>query len=85
MGSETGSHIIPLAVDVDGNRVPSIEKRYSEYFASEPCDPPFDFDTRNMILHDHIEPALQRELRQRGIASPEQGYSMDLVGWVELT
>lgn len=83
--SDAGAHVIPLAVDVNGSRVPAIEKQYTRCFRGTPGQPIFDEDARREFLHERIEPTLQRELAHRGITSPERGFSVDLIGWIEVT
>ncbi|MDM8515842.1 hypothetical protein QUF76_06550 [Desulfobacterales bacterium HSG16] len=83
-GSDAGSHVIPIAVNTSGKRVPSIEKQYRACFAASPGQPVLEPENRSRLLRDHVEPTLQRELRHRSIASPEKGYSTDLLAWVEI-
>jgi hypothetical protein len=83
-GADTGTYLIPLAVDHEGKRVPSIEKQYLDCFQASPGQSILDHPTRQHLLHEHIEPTLQHELGYRGIASPERGYSTELLTWVEI-
>jgi len=82
---DTGTSMIPLAIDSEGKRVPAIEKRYSECFRGQPGHSSMTQDDRKRMLHESIEPALQRELGHRGIVSRASGYSADMVAWVEIT
>jgi hypothetical protein len=79
-----GSHLVPIAVDRTGKRVPSVEKQYRGHFQALAGRPQFQPDERATLLHGHIEPMLQRELDHRGIANPDQGYSSEMVAWIEL-
>ncbi|MFH1636166.1 MAG: helicase [Chloroflexota bacterium] len=83
-GSDAGSQVIPIAIDSDGKRVPSLEKQYQACFSASPGHPSLEPEKRFHLLHDYVEPTLQRELRHRGIASPEKGYSTELLAWVEI-
>jgi len=77
------TYLIPLAVDRDGQRVPTLEKRRDELFRQAPKSPVFDSAERQKLLADVINPMLQRELQHRGIAAEQGGYAVELVGWVE--
>ena len=83
-GSEKGTHLIPIAVDLAGKRVPSPEKRNRECFKAPAGRALLDKDERTQLLHEHIEPTLQRELGYRGIANPDTGYATELLAWVEI-
>jgi len=83
-GSEAGSRIIPIAVHTDGKRVPPLEKQYQACFTAPPGQWTLDAEERLRLLQDTVEPTLQTELRHRGIASPEKGYSTELLAWVEV-
>lgn len=45
--------------------------------------PQFGQAARTTLLHEYIEPTLQRELGYRGIVNPQKGYSAELLAWVE--
>ena len=83
--TETSSHIVPIAIDVHGNRVPSVEKRYSECIQGRSGDPIFDVDSRKEILKQQIDPLLERELQHRGIAKISGGHTSDLLAWIEFS
>ncbi|RLA42689.1 MAG: helicase, partial [Gammaproteobacteria bacterium] len=83
-GTDTGTHLVPIAVDHEGKRVPSIEKQYRDCFSAPEGRPLFEEAERANLLHEHIEPTLQREIGHRGIANPETGYSTELLAWVEV-
>jgi SNF2 family DNA or RNA helicase len=83
-GADSGSHIIPIAIDINGKRVPSLEKRYRESFRATPGQSLLGVERRFQLLNDYVELTLQRELRHRNIASPEKGYKTDLLAWVEI-
>ncbi|MCW8905968.1 MAG: SNF2-related protein [Sedimenticola sp.] len=81
---DSGAHIVPIAVGGDGKRVPTVEKQYRDCFKASAGHPQFESSERAELLHTFIEPTLQRELGYRGIASPEKGYSTELLAWIEL-
>ena len=84
-GKESASYVIPISVNGEGKRIPAVEKQYRSCFSAPPGKSSFSPETRLSILHDHIEPTLQKELRHRAIATPEKGYSSELLAWVDLT
>lgn len=81
--ADTSSHIVPIAVDASGNRVPSVEKKYSEVFQTTSGQPSLDSRSRRQLLADQLEPLLERELKHRGIAKVSGGHTSDLIAWVE--
>ncbi|MEA3360681.1 MAG: SNF2-related protein [Thermodesulfobacteriota bacterium] len=83
--SEQKIHLVPLAVDGTGQRVPLIEKRYPALFHRPPARSGLSIEERRHMLKSVIEPMLQRELQHRGIASETGGYSVEMVGWVEVS
>ncbi|MEQ9453411.1 MAG: helicase-related protein [Phycisphaeraceae bacterium] len=80
---ETSSHIVPIAVDREGNRVPSIEKRCAEVFWASSASPSLDSTSRSALLADRLEPVLERELKHRGIAKISGGHTSELIAWIE--
>ncbi len=72
-------------VDVTGQRVPLIEKRHTALFHRPPSRSVLSIEERRDLLKNVIEPMLQRELQHRGIASETGGYSVEMVGWVEVS
>ena len=83
--SEQRIYLVPLAVDGTGQRVPLIEKRHTALFHRPPTHSFLSMEERSHLLKSVIEPMLQRELQHRGIASETGGYSVELVGWVEVS
>jgi len=83
--SETGSYLIPLVIDLEGKRIPSIEKQFQNCFSAAPGKPVCQPKERKRILGEIIEPMLRRELSHRGISGPEKSYSTELLAWVELS
>ena len=82
--ADTATHIVPIAIDEDGKRLPAIEKQYGACFTAPTTDAQFESAQRLALLQEHIEPMLQRELGHRGIAGTEGGHSSELLAWVEL-
>jgi len=82
--TDTSSHIVPIAIDRSGQRLPSIEKRMNDAFMQRSTTPLLDPDERFSLLNDLIEPMLDRELKHRGIASTTGGHSSELIAWLEI-
>ena len=80
--SETRNHILTLAVDSDGQRIPSWEKQADRLFQLEPV--PTTAEPQITLLTETLEPMIQRELIHRGSLSEKRGYDARLVGWVEV-
>jgi superfamily II DNA or RNA helicase len=83
-GTNSGTHIIPLALDLEGKRIPTIEKRFREYFHGKASISRLETSERQEILRDFVNPTLQRELAHRGIAARDKGYSTEMLAWVEV-
>lgn len=83
-GPDTGTHLVAIAVDQQGKRIPTLEKQYRDCCRAATGKPQFDQAERSGLLHEHIEPTLQRELDFRGIARPESGFSTELLAWIEV-
>jgi len=79
---EHRSTILPLAVDYDGQRVPSWERQVDRMFQLFPGSS--RKQASEQMLSQVIEPMLQRELVHRGIASEQRGYEARMIGWVEV-
>ena len=76
---QTHRHVIKLAINQDGERVPSWERQVGQILAQ----PVFLRDsTGNVKLLDMMENVLEREIRHRGAAAQGQPYSASLIGWV---
>jgi len=80
---ERRSYLCPLAVSLDGQRQPRLEHQAENVFHWPSTDPTLDLHTRTMLLHDSIEPMLQRELQHRGVVPDGGGFSAQMIGWVE--
>ncbi|MFO0915923.1 MAG: SNF2-related protein [Pirellulales bacterium] len=80
--SETRNHMLTLAVDADGQRIPSWERQADRLFQlqSSPviAEPLID------LLTKALEPMIHRELVHRGFLAENRGYNAKLVAWVEV-
>lgn len=83
-GVDSMADLVAIAVDRDGKRIPSLEKRVNDCFHAKPGLACFSFDERVKLLENWIEPALQRELQHRGIASMDKSYASKLLAWLEV-
>lgn len=83
-GNDAGAHVVPIAVDADGKRVPALEKQYHSCFTAPSSSVQFSHSEREKLLAEAIEPTLQRELGHRGIAAMDKGYATELVSWIEV-
>lgn len=79
---ETRNHLLTLAVDHDGQRVPSWEKQADRLFQHEPASG--GAESQVDLLIGTLEPMIQRELVHRGLLAGNRGYDARLVGWVEV-
>jgi len=64
--------------------VPALEKQYRDCCRASSGPVRLQLPERSRLLHEHVEPTLQRELDYRGIASPESGFSTELLAWIEV-
>ena len=81
---ERRAYLQPVAVDLDGRRVPVLERMREDLWARPPAEPQLSREQRLHVLRDVIEPMLQRQLQHQGLAPETGGYSAKLVGWVEV-
>lgn len=79
---ETRTQMLTLAVDTEGQRIPSWEKQTDRMFQLEPAST--DGDPQINLLTETLEPMIQRELVHRGFLAENRGYDARLVGWVEV-
>lgn len=79
---ETRHHLLPLAIDSEGQRIPSWEKQSDRLFRLEPS--PSDREPQIKLLKETLEPMIQRELVHRGVLAENRGYDARLIGWVEV-
>ena len=84
----SGEHracVLPLGVSEDGRRNTLLERAGASLFAKgpQPNLPP-NPEARRALLHDKIEPMLERELKHRNIVPEGGSYAAKLIGWVEV-
>ena len=79
---ETRTTLVPLAVDFQGQRIPSWERQIDSLFQRPPATSERRPDAN--LLAEILEPMLQRELLHRGVIGERRGYDARLVGWVEI-
>jgi len=77
--------IQPIAIKLDGTRIPSIEHTADIHFQKPPANPRLSPEKRLMMFAQIIEPTLQRELKHKMAASGDGGYSAELIGYIELS
>ena len=83
---QKGEHktvLLTLAVDEDRLRSPGLERSVESWLASTAKNSKLSLDDRRSLLHETIEPMLQRELIHSGLATESAGYSATLVAWIE--
>lgn len=79
---ETRTSVLPLAVDREGQRIPTWERQVDQMFQLPAAETAIEGPDR--LLKQEIEPMLQRELMHRGIVGENRGYEARLIGWVEV-
>lgn len=79
---ETRTRLLALAVDAEGQRIPSWEKQVDRLFHLRPS--PSTADSMMELLTETLEPMIHRELIHRGFLAENRGYDARLVGWVEI-
>jgi hypothetical protein len=82
---ETRSGLQPIAVDGSGQRQPALERSLDQVFEMPGAVPAGTADERLNLLRESIEPMLQREVLQRGIAAGRTGFSSEIIGWIEVS
>jgi hypothetical protein len=76
--------IVPIALSLNGLRLPHLEKKLEEVLSAAPALQSSVLVERESFLKDHIEPALFRELTLRSRSHENVSYSTKLIGWVEI-
>ena len=76
--------IVPLAADTEGKRLVAWERHPDELWHAPPSSQPGANSEKMLaLLHDLLEPMLQRELEHRGLAKGSRGFETKLIAWVE--
>lgn len=76
------SYLIPLAVDLNGKRLPSWEKNVEKFYRYKTTNQRIENATE--LLTKRIEPMLRRELEHRNLLENSVGYRASLIGWIEV-
>jgi hypothetical protein len=74
----------PIAVKLDGMRVPAVERQVDLYLHASTTTPRLSATQRLEVFRRAVEPTLQRELRHKGAVSGNGGYRAELIGYVEI-
>ena len=81
---EHRSFVQPLAVDLTGKRIPQLDHQGMDLLKRPPGQSGMSTEQRQELLHDTLEPMIQRELHHRGLIPEDGGYSSKLIAWVEV-
>ena len=81
---EHRAFVQPLAVGHDGKRIPKLEREGIDLLKRHPGQSSLSTEQRQQLLHNSLEPMIQRELNHRGLVPENGGYSSKLIGWVEV-
>ncbi len=74
----------PLAISPNGTRLPAWERLGEAILHRTPGRSSLDTNQRALLLREHLEPMLYRELQYRGLVKDDGGFSARLIGWVEV-
>jgi SNF2 family DNA or RNA helicase len=81
---EKRTTIQPIAIKLDGTRVPALERQVEIAMKAPPVKPMLDTAQRLELFVGTVEPSLQRELKHKGAADGDGSYSADLIGYAEI-
>jgi superfamily II DNA or RNA helicase len=73
-----------IAIDLDGQRLPTLEEQLEVVLRSGPVKPFLSSSQRLDLVRLYVEPTLAREVEHRGLSGKEGGFSAELLGWLEL-
>jgi SNF2 family DNA or RNA helicase len=74
----------PIAIRDDGQRMPPWERQLNHHLHGMAAPSRWTETERLTRLRDQIEPALDRELGQRGVLNGDGAYTAELIAWIEL-
>jgi hypothetical protein len=74
----------PIAIREDGQRMPAWERQLDARLHGMAAPSRWTEAERLAHLRDEIEPALDRELGQKGVLNGDGAYTAELIAWVEL-
>lgn len=77
--------IQPIAITLDGIRVPAIERQGDHFLQATPARHWLLPEQRLEIFSHQVEPTLQRELKHKGTANGDSSYSAELIAYVEIS
>lgn len=77
--------IVILAVDTEGKRLAAWERQPEKLWKAQPARNSSQGEKNLPILHEYLEPMLQRELEYRGLVTGSRGFEAKLIGWVEVS
>ncbi len=81
---ELKTFVKSIAIDAEGKRLISLERNGIQTLNNPPTKPSWNIEERKRLLHDYLEPMLQRELQHHGLVVENGGYSAKLIGWIEI-
>jgi hypothetical protein len=81
---ERKGNVQAMAVDLDGQRLPQMERAVDKIFHQAPAEPSLTLDERLAVLKKNLEPMLSRDLQHRGVVAEGMGFSSELIGWIEM-
>jgi superfamily II DNA or RNA helicase len=84
----SGEHratVLPLGVGDDGKRNARLERLGPGVFTRSGHDSNTTPSIRRVLLHESVEPMLERELQHREIVPDGGSYAARLIGWVEVS
>jgi superfamily II DNA or RNA helicase len=83
--NERKTSIQSIAVDANtGTRIPSFERQIDDTFRTAKGDPVLAVTSRSRAFHEFLEPALERELKMKGLLGESGSFSAELIGLVEV-
>src|ERR1039457_5502476 len=74
-----------MAVDLDGQRLPHLERAVEKIFHYALAEPSLTLDARLAVLNTDLEPMLYGDLQHQGVVADGMGFSSELIGWIELS
>jgi superfamily II DNA or RNA helicase len=75
----------PLAVSLDGERLPAWERRIDDFLAGTTTLPRLSPDDRQRLFQSSLEPMIDREIRHRYLSAETASYKRQLLAWIEVT
>ena len=80
---ERKTTIQPISVNLDGQRMPAVERQIETVLRSKSLPPIMDIEQRLEFFYQHVEPTLHRELKHKGTAIGDGSYSAELIAYIE--